>query len=295
MAVPFADSHGVVASGVAFTDGLEVDSDAKWRPDLILTPIAAANQEPPPPTFKNSIGMEFVLVPKGKSWLGGGVDRPGEQEVVVPADFYLGKYQVTQGEWEKVMNDNPSSFSRYGAGRHAVKDISDVDLKRFPMETVSWDDCQLFVARLNAREKNTGWVYRLPKEIEWEYACRGGPQSDQQESAFEFYFAKPTNTMLPGQANFRTGNERFLNRTCRVGSYEPNVLGFHDMHGNVREWCDDTHKGVDGALLRVDRGGSWFNGPTHCRAAFRYANPPSSRQSHLGLRLARVLAADTPP
>jgi formylglycine-generating enzyme required for sulfatase activity len=265
-----------------------------WPADAPAPAIAPFNakQDPQPPTFKNSIGMEFVLVPKGKSWLGGGADKPGDQEVVIPADFYLGKYQVTQGEWEKVMDDNPSSFSRYGACRDAVKDISDADLKRFPMETVSWDDCQLFVARLNAREKDTGWVYRLPKEVEWEYACRGGPQSDQQESAFEFYFAKPTNTLLPSQANFRTGSERFLNRTCRVGSYEPNVLGFHDMHGNVREWCDDTHKGVDGALLRVDKGGSWFNGPTHCRAAFRYANPPSLRLSHQGLRLAGVPSSE---
>ncbi|WP_425616926.1 SUMF1/EgtB/PvdO family nonheme iron enzyme [Anatilimnocola sp. NA78] len=282
---------GVIIITITNKDGTQTKIEV---PDTSQIEITKQSDNPPatakpgPPTFKNSIGMEFVLVPKGKSWLGGGVDKPGDQEVVIPADFYLGKYQVTQGEWEEVMDDNPSSFSRYGAGRHAVKDISDADLKRFPMESVSWDDCQLFVARLNAREKDTGWVYRLPKEVEWEYACRGGPQSDQQESAFEFYFAKPTNTLLPGQANFGTRNERSLNRTCPVGSYQPNVLGFHDMHGNVREWCDDTHKGVDGALLRVDRGGSWFNGPTHCRAAFRYANPPSLRLSHQGLRLAGV-------
>lgn len=284
---------GVIIITITNKDGTQTKIEV---PDTSQIEITKQSDNPPatakpgPPTFKNSIGMEFVLVPKGKSRLGGGVDKLGDQEVVIPADFYLGKYQVTQGEWEKAMDDNPSSFSRYGACRHAVKDISDADLKRFPMESVSWDDCQLFVARLNAREKDTGWMYRLPKEVEWEYACRGGPQSDNQNSAFEFYFAKPTNTLLPGQANFRTGNERSLNRTCPVGSYQPNVLGLHDMHGNVREWCDDSHKDGDGALLRVDRGGSWFNGPTHCRAAFRYANPPSLRFSHQGLRLSRVPA-----
>ena len=82
-----------------------------------------AKQEPLPPTFKNSIGMEFVIVPKGKSWLGGGKDKLGDKEVEIPADFYLGKYEVTQEEWEKVMGENPSHFSRTGDGKDAVKDI----------------------------------------------------------------------------------------------------------------------------------------------------------------------------
>ena len=116
---------------------------------------------PLPPTFKNSIGMEFVMVPKGKSWLGGGKDKLGDKEVEIPADFYLGKYEVTQEEWQKVMGENPSHFSRNGAGKDAVKDISDADLKRFPVESVSWDRCQVFVAKLNKQEKETGWVYRL--------------------------------------------------------------------------------------------------------------------------------------
>ena len=85
-----------------------------------------------PPPFKNNIGMEFVKVPKGKSWLGGGKDKLGDKEVEIPADFYLGKYEVTQEEWEKVMGENPSHFSRTGEGKDAVKDISDADLKRFP-------------------------------------------------------------------------------------------------------------------------------------------------------------------
>ena len=148
---------------------------------------------------------------------------------------------------------------------------------------MSWDQCQLFVARLNILEKETGWVYRLPKEVEWEYACRGGPMSDQLDSAFDFYFAKPTNTLLPEQANFNKG----LHRPCKVGSYEANALGLHDMHGNVWEWCEDTYQATD----RVYRGGDWLNPSEYCRAAAFFANPPSHRDTLLGLRVARVPSA----
>ena len=264
-------------------------------PDAKAPPIA--KQEPLPPTFKNGIGMEFVVVPKGKSWLGGGKDKLGDKEVEIPADFYLGKYEVTQEEWTQVTGENPSHFSRTRGGKDAVKDISDADLKRFPVENVSWDDCQLFVAKLNQREKEKGWVYRLPTEAEWEYACRGGPMADKTDSAFDYYFAKPTNTLLPEQANFNAG----LNRTSKVGSYEPNRLGLFDMHGNVTEYCDDAEKVDDGALYRVVRGGNWTTNSDIRQATWRFVGPPSGRNLLVGLRLARVPsgapspAAKTPP
>jgi WD40 repeat protein/formylglycine-generating enzyme required for sulfatase activity len=254
-------------------------------------PVLVEKPEPLPPTFKNSLGMEFVVVPKGKSWLGGGKDLLGDKEVVIPADFYLGKYEVTQEEWVKVMDDNPSFYSRNGGGKDKVADISDADLKRFPVENVSWDDCQLFLERLNQREKETGWVYRLPNEVEWEYACRGGPMSDKMESAFDFYFAKPTNTLLPDQANFNTGTTKKrmgLLRSRKVGSYEANRLGLYDMHGNVSEWCDDIAKTVDGALLGVYRGRGHGTVAEECRAADRSPRQPSRRHGELGLRVARV-------
>jgi formylglycine-generating enzyme required for sulfatase activity len=119
------------------------------------------------------------------------------------------------------MGTNPSHFSRTGGGKDAVKDVADEDLKRFPVEGVSWDDCQAFIDRLN-KEKEPGWVYRLPREVEWEYACRGGPMSDKHDSAFDFYFARPTNALLPEQANFAgkagasSGRARWA-RTSRTG------------------------------------------------------------------------------
>ena len=152
--------------------------------------------------------MEFVIVPKGKSWLGGGKDKLGDKEVEIPADFYLGKYEVTQEEWEKVMGENPSHFSRNGGGKDAVKDIPDADLKRFPVENVSWDQCQVFVAKLNKREKETGWVYRLPKEAEWEYACRGGPMADKAGQRLRLLLRQADEHVVAGTGEFRTQRTR---------------------------------------------------------------------------------------
>ncbi len=242
-----------------------------------------APADPRKADFTNKIGMEFMKVPKGTGWLGGGGGKPGETKVVIEQDFYLGKYEVTQEEWEKVMGTNPSHFSRMGMGKDAVKDIPDADLKRFPVEQVSWDDCQIFIKKLNEKENESGWAYRLPREAEWEYACRGGPV-DKADSAFDFYFAKPTNTLLPEQANFN----KILNRTCKVGSYEPNSLGMYDIQGNIWEWCEDKSTGDDGVPQRMGRGGHWGNIPNYCRAAHRTLNPPSHLRNILGLRLARV-------
>ena len=244
--------------------------------------------EPLPSKFKNSLGMEFVLIPKGKSWLGGGGGKPGEKVVEIPHDFYLGKFLLTQKDWQAVMGQNPSYFSRAGELKDAVKDIADADLKRFPVENVSLEDAQLFLAALNKRVEEDGWVYRLPTEVEWEYACRGGPLGNKQDSAFDFYFDKPTNELLPGQANCEGANG--LKRPCKVGSYKPNRLGLYDMHGNLHEWCDDFEKTADGALFRVYRGGCWGNDSRDCRAAARGLTPAAgdSHSRHIGLRLVRV-------
>ena len=117
----------------------------------------AENKPPPevkpplPPTFANPLGMKFVLVPKGTGWLGGSNGKPGDEKVEIAQDFYLGTHEVTQEEWEKVMGSNPSQFSRSGEKRNSVTQVSDAELKRFPVENVSWPEAQDFVARLNER------------------------------------------------------------------------------------------------------------------------------------------------
>jgi serine/threonine protein kinase/formylglycine-generating enzyme required for sulfatase activity len=248
---------------------------------------------PQPNVFTNGMGMEFVLVPKGKSWLGGRAGRSAEKEVVIARDFYLGKYEVTQEEWEKVTGLTPSFFSRTGSGKDMVVSIADTELKRFPVEMVSWDDTRAFLERLNGLEKQPGWVYRLPTEAEWEYACRGGPLADKFDCAYDFYFDKPTNQLSLEQANF--GDSKGLKRPCRVGSYKPNRLGLYDMHANAQEWCDDGDKGADGTSLRVSRGGGWFDEfAGNCAAASRRLNEPSYVGSGIGLRVARVAVGKNP-
>jgi formylglycine-generating enzyme required for sulfatase activity len=229
----------------------------------------------PPARVTNRLGMEFALVPRGKAWLDEGDDQPRFKEVDISQDFYLGVYEVTQEEWEKVMGKNPSLFQAEG--------VTPEEQKRFPVESVTWSDAQLFAERVNEQAKEAGWAYRLPSEEEWEYACRGGPMTNKAESAFDYYLDKPSHQVLPGQANFGGA----LQRPCPVGTYAPNRLGLYDMHGNVWEWCQDEVKD-SGASKRVSRGGSWYYDATFCRAASRWQLSGSEAYDNLGLRLARV-------
>jgi uncharacterized protein (TIGR02996 family) len=238
----------------------------------------------------NGIGMEFVLVPRGSFWMGGRGGKPGEKRVEMPHEFYLGVHPVTQGQWQAVMGTNPSWFSRTGGGKDTVKKIAAADLQQFPVENVSWEDAQEFTRKLNEREPApSGWVYRLPTEEEWEYACRGGARS-QEECSFDFYLDRPTNDLSSTRANFngrhpagKARKGKYLGRTTKVGSYPPNRLGFYDLHGNVWEWTDSVLGSV-----RVLRGGDWRNFGARCQAALRLWYAPTDRDSSLGFRLARV-------
>ena len=235
----------------------------------------------------SSLGTKFVLVPKGKSWLGGVEGQPGGTEVEIREDFYLGATEVTQGEWEQVMGKNPSYFSHHGAGKTDVKDLSDEYLQQCPVEMVSWKECQEFIRRLNEKERATGWVYRLPLEKEWEYACRGGPLANRSDSAFDFYFEPPSNVLLPEQASFGQ-RER---RTSKVGSHPAGRLELSNMHDNVHEWCADElprQNSNQGETPRVIRGGSWWSPPGFCRTVTRFIEASTSQRYNIGLRLARV-------
>ena len=167
------------------------------------------------------------------------------------------------------------------------KDIADDDLKRFPVENVSWDEAKAFVKLVNEKvkkdAKEAGWEYRLPTEEQWEYACRGGPMTDKAESAFDFYFEKPPNTLSKEQANFADSG---LKRPSKVGSYPPNRLGLYDMHGNVWEWCEDL---FDPKGARAGWAGAAAGETTPGTARRRpYWITPSSQNDYLGFRLARV-------
>jgi eukaryotic-like serine/threonine-protein kinase len=236
------------------------------------------------------LGMKFVRLPKGTFYMGGGGGKAGKK-TEIKENFEIAVHDVTQGQWQEVMGKNPSCFSRDGGRKDDVKDIKHEDLKQFPVEQVSWEDAQEFIKKLNEKEHGRGYLYRLPSEAEWEYACRGGATSEE-ECSYHFYFDKPTNDLSSKQANF---NEHpfgkgekgpYLGRPTKVGSYAPNKLGLYDMHGNVWQWCENLWE--PGDSFRVVRVGSWYNGAGSCRAAYRLRDTPHSRIPILGFRLARV-------
>ena len=230
----------------------------------------------------NSLGMEFVLIEPGTFEMGSPATEPGRDDeegpvhtVTISQPFYLGKYEVTQAQWEAVMGDRPSHFSDCGA--------------TCPVESVSWGDVQGFVEELNMQEG--GQLYRLPTEAEWEYAARGGTQT-----AYSFGTAA-SRLRLYGWYGDNSGM-----RTHPVGEKRPNPLGLYDVHGNGWEWVQDcwneNYAGApsDGRAWesgdcsrRVVRGGSWLNSPGNLRSANRFRSTVGDRGNTAGFRIARSL------
>ena len=186
---------------------------------------------------------------------------------VTLGNYYIGETEVTQALWEEVMGSNPSHWK--GAS--------------LPVEEVSWEDCQEFVRRLNAR---TGRHFRLPTEAEWEYAARGGSKS-------RGYKYSGSNTI--GEVAWYDDNSG--SKTHPVAQKRPNELGIYDMSGNVWEWCSDWYgnysssaqtnpTGPNTGTYRVFRGGSWYSCAGYCRVSIRSIDTPSYRNDYLGFRLA---------
>jgi formylglycine-generating enzyme required for sulfatase activity/serine/threonine protein kinase len=264
-----------------------------------------------PREIVNSIGMKLVRIPPGTFLMGspeGEKDRDPfaegaeeQHEVEIRQEFWLGVHEVTQKQFKAVMGYNPSCFSLDGQGKEGVtytwkpaggKDKAPADTGNFPVENVSWDEAKEFCAKLSQRaeEKRPGRKYRLPSEAEWEYSCRGGAPSYQV-----FHFG---DSLSSRQANF-DGNrpyggadkDTYLDRTCKVGSYEKNRFGLYDMHGNVREWCADWYASDRPGWRRgrvAVRGGGWRSFGSFCRSAYRFWGTPVFRSRELGFRVALV-------
>jgi formylglycine-generating enzyme required for sulfatase activity len=200
------------------------------------------------------IPMTFVRLPKATFTMGWDGQNKGVKREI-PEDFEIAEHDVTQGQWQAVMGENPSYFSRFGGGRNQVKTLSDEELKLLPVESMSWNDAQEFIRRLNERERGRGYWYRLPTEAEWEYACRGGATSEE-ECSHHFYFDKPTNDLSSEQANFN-GNSpfgmapkgKYLRRPSRVGAYPSNRLGLCDIQGNVWQLCAEDYHAKERTVL----------------------------------------------
>jgi formylglycine-generating enzyme required for sulfatase activity len=216
------------------------------------SPAAAVEQR------SHDVMMRFVRLPKGAFFMGGGGGKVGTR-AEIQEDFEIAAHVVTQGQWQVVMGNNPSAFSRHGSNQGSVSGISAEELKLFPVEQVTWNDAQEFLKNLNEKERGGGYWYRLPTEAEWEYACRGGATSEKECS-----YGRPT----------------------QVGSYPPNKVRLCDMHGNVWQWCGDISQQEGSA--RVYRGGGWSDYGRDCQVAVRDGSTPTSRGNALGFRMARV-------
>ncbi|MEM7725884.1 MAG: bifunctional serine/threonine-protein kinase/formylglycine-generating enzyme family protein [Cyanobacteria bacterium P01_A01_bin.45] len=215
----------------------------------------------------NGVTLEMVQIPGGTFTMGSPAgeaerndDEGPQREVKVPG-FYMGRYEITQAQYEAIMGKNPAYFKRSNR----------------PVEEVSWGDTKEFCKKLSEK---TGRNYRLPSEAEWEYACRAGTTTP-------FYFgATITPDLVNYDGNYPYGDApkgEYREQTTDVGSFPPNAFGLYDMHGNVWEWCEDTwHKNYNGAPTdgsawvdndngsqRMLRGGSWVNGSWLCRCAYR--------------------------
>jgi len=284
-----------------------------------------------------STGMKLVLIPDGTFLMGSSAadmrvaaqadsifreeyakDEQPQHSVRLSRPFYMGVYEVTQDEYEKVMGTIPSCFSKTGEGRSAV---SGLDTTRFPVETVSWFDALEFCNKLSEQDGLTafyrltnvtreagsiksatvsttsGTGYRLPTEAEWEYACRAGSVTIWHTGNT---LASLNEAGWWGAYSTPTGNSE--KRPNRVGQKSKNAFGLYDMHGNVYEWCFDVFDVAaygnrlgttldplvtSGSEQRVLRGGSWNRLARGTRAAYRLGGSPDYRSNYYGFRVVR--------
>ena len=230
-----------------------------------------------PAILTDPLAGAFLLVKGGSFTMGCLPDRDGEcgsdetTHQVSLSDYYIGETEVTQAQWRAVTGTNPSGFS---------------GCDQCPVETVSWEDIQGFLTRLNS--SSAGVRYRLPTEAEWEYAARGGVQSQKYQYS--------GSNVLTAVAWYNSNSK---SKTHPVKAKVANELGLYDMSGNVWELCQDWYgtypdsrqtnpTGPATGSGRVLRGGSWRNGPTYCRVAYRIYSTPGHRYFNIGFRLART-------
>jgi len=258
--------------------------------------------------MKKALPILLLLLLLVAGWLalpgrGGGdpVARLVADMVPIPGkDYLMGKYEVTQAQWEAVMGENPSEFK--GADH--------------PVENVSWDDCQAFLETLNAHPaaRASGLVFRLPTEARWEFACRAGSTNvfcrladgteiTEATLGRVAWYNENASTRPRWLSHFLDFAESIVDRVHEVdwsettshrpvGRKEPNAWGLHDMHGNVWEWTETADGGY-----RVLRGGGWLNSAWDCESSYRGWFSPSYRFNFLGFRLCATQrpAAEEPP
>ena len=230
-------------------------------------------------TLPSGVVISFTHIPAGIFRMGSPQTEPGrdadegpQHEVVISRPFYLGTYEVTQEEWMAVMDSNLATFQLLP------------DAPSRAMESISWNDCQAFISRLNKLGKG---YFRLPTEAEWEYACRAG-------SATVYHWGDTM--MANGTSDYTWANSKSGTAPQPVGRKLPNAMGLYDMSGNVWEWCSDWYgpypgqvqrdpRGPESGNAKVFRGGSWYDFYLTHRSANRHRHEPQGRYAAVGLRL----------
>ena len=209
---------------------------------------------------------------------GAGSDETPAHKVTITKDYHLGETEVTQALWYAVMGQKPTSGGSAWSSSYGLGD-------NYPAYSISWNDCQEFITKLN---QLTGLTFRLPTEAEWEYAARGGNKATTQT------LYSGSNTI--GDVAWYDHNSS--SSTHAVAGKSANALGLYDMSGNVYEWCNDWYgsyssgaqtdpTGPSSGSYRVLRGGSWGNGASCCRVAFRSYGSVANRLNYYGgMRLA---------
>ena len=278
------------ANRAAFKDGDGKNKETGFR--VALAPVPSENMTIP---LSDTVSLDMIWIEPGTFTMGSPSDELGRQdnetqhEVTLTKGYWLGKFEVTQAQYEAVMGTNPS----YWEGAN------------LPVEKVSWDDAMEFCEKLTASEKAAGrlpegYEYSLPTEAQWEYACRAGTAT-ALNSGKDLSDAKECPEMdKVGWYKYNSDEE-----THSVGQKQPNAWGLYDMHGNVLEWCLDWYKddyptsavtdptGPDTGKWRVVRGGNWFNSASSCRSAFRnYSYPSYYFSNDHGFRVALVRSKD---
>jgi len=294
----------------AFAIGCNRHVPSRAVPEFVSGEVQTAVSAGEAQTVTSSIGMRLARIPAGEFLMGSDSSDPDAREdekpqhrVRITRPFYLGVYEVTQEEYQKVMGSNRCFFSPAGPGKDKVAGLNTA---RLPAEQVRWLDAVAFCRKLSElpAERLAGRVYRLPTEAEWEYACRAGTTTP-------FHFGDSLSSL---QANFngnhpygKAAKGPFLVRTTAVGSYAPNAWGLYDMHGNVWEWCADWYgrtyyhesptddpAGPATGSTRVIRGGEWYGDARDCRSAFRYADLPEGIFYVMGFRVVMTSAGAAP-
>jgi sulfatase modifying factor 1 len=245
-------------------------------------------------------GIKLCWCPPGRFRMGSPPDEPerrpdeAQVEVTLSRGFWMGKCEVTQGQWKRMVGEFP--------GKQPTGEDDD-----FPVVEVNYAEAEGFCRKLTERARASGdlskeWEFRLPTEAEWEYACRAGTTTatsfgDKLSSKQANFQGKPYNGAEEGPSP---------KRAAKVGSYPANAWGLHDMHGNIFEWCRDWYhqklpggddpdlserKGTanrDGTFSRARRGGSWGDDGKYCRSAYRLRYEPERRADHIGFRIVAV-------